>query len=459
MCEKTNEWSFDRRGLLKAAGTFAAGIAVPWVVRSASASAVERPKQHLAALHAQIAKHLEEGIIPFWLKRAWDRQHGGFLTNFDERGGPYEMPEKYLNTQCRLLWWFSTLTRHYPQRKEFKDLAVKGFDFIEKHFWDPKYGGWYWKIKRDGSPLDKGKVVYGQSFAIYATSEFYRSTRDPRGLSYAQKTFDLLQKYCADTLRGGYFENLKPDWTVEAPGFYAGDRKGLDTHMHLMEAFTVLFQASGEDVHRRKLMEITDLIIKHMIDPESGAGRNQFDLDFKPIPAIAINRTWNAERAGDKPAIPTDTTSYGHNIELAWLMNRAVQEAKADAGPYLKPMRGLLDHAVKNGVDWEYGGVYRDGTAKGAVLIKDKEFWQNSEALVGFLDGYETFGDKVFLDAFEKVWEFASKFMIIPGVGEWRTLLDREGRPIDPKIGNPWKVSYHTGRAALECKLRLEKMK
>jgi mannose/cellobiose epimerase-like protein (N-acyl-D-glucosamine 2-epimerase family) len=48
--------------------------------------------------------------------------------------------------------------------------------------------------------------------------------------------------------------------------------------------------------------------------------------------------------------------------------------------------------------------------------------------------------------------------MIIQNVGEWRTLLTREGAPIDANIGNPWKVSYHTGRAMLECYTRLKKL-
>jgi mannose/cellobiose epimerase-like protein (N-acyl-D-glucosamine 2-epimerase family) len=45
--------------------------------------------------------------------------------------------------------------------------------------------------------------------------------------------------------------------------------------------------------------------------------------------------------------------------------------------------------------------------------------------------------------------------MIIDKVGEWRTLLNRKGDAIDPKIGNPWKVAYHSGRATLECYSRL----
>jgi len=228
--------------------------------------------------------------------------------------------------------------------------------------------------------------------------------------------------------------------------------------MHLMESFTVLLEASGEEIHRRKLLEITDLIASRMVDPASGCGLNQFDAAWNPIPAIAIKRTWNAERMGEAPAQPTETTSYGHNVELAWLMRRALEIAKADIEPYKPILRRLLDHAVQHGVDWEFGGIYRDGLRDGGALVLEKEFWQHAESLVGFLDGYELFGDARYLDAFETIWRFVQRYMIIHDVGEWRTLLDRKGRPIDPKIGNPWKVSYHSGRAMVECLERLGRL-
>ena len=415
-------------------------------------------RSRLESLAEAVRQHLDNGIIPFWVQRASDQEHGGYYTSFDEQGHRLPMPEKYLNSQARLLWWFSRLHRTRPDIPGTQEMASRGVDFLIKYFWDEERGGFYWKVNRDGSRLDDGKVVYGESFAIYALAEYSLATEDPRGLDYAIRTFDLLQKYSADTLRGGYFENLEPDWTIAPPGFAAGDRKGLDTHMHLMESFTTLYAASGEEIHKRKLIEVIDLICEKMIDPASGCGLNQFNPAFQSIPAIAIRRTWNAERVGEKPADPIDTTSYGHNVELSWLLRRAIETAGVDPAPYEPVMRRLLDHATTHGVDWEYGGIFRDGFRDGGPLVLDKEFWQQSEVLIGFLDGYQAFKDERYLEAFETIWRFVVAHMIIPGVGEWRILLDRVGNPIDANTGNAWKVSYHTGRSMIECSERLAKL-
>ena len=398
-----------------------------------------------------------DAIMKFWLDRCEDKKYGGFLTNFDDKGKDLGTPEKYLNTQCRFIWTFSALLRR-GGGPEYKRLAEQGVDFMIKHLWDEKFGGFFWKCKQDGSELDKGKIVYGESFAIYALSEYYLATKDPRGLEYACKTFDALQKYCADTHFSGYREYFNEDWTPETPGFGGGDRKTLDSHMHLMESFTVLCEASGQEIHRRKLKEIIDLILEKMVDHKRGSGLNQFDLEWNSVPALSLKRTWNAERFGEQPAEPTQTTSYGHNTELVWLLSRALAVGGYDVAPYKGVMRQLLDHAIKNGVDWKFGGVFRDGLrATGKAIVLEKEFWQTAEILVGMLDGYATFGDEVYLKAFVNIWEFSQKFMVIEGLGEWRTLCDREGNILDGNIGNPWKVSYHTGRSAMEVADRLKR--
>jgi len=239
----------------------------------------------------ELTDHLENGIIPFWLKNGRDAECGGFFTCFDDHGRPSGDTNKYLVTQTRMVWGFSALAGMYPSIKAYANAAANGVSFLIRHFWDYEYGGWYWKTAREGSAIDRGKVVYGQSFVIYALSEYTLSTRDPTGLEYAKKTFDLLQKFCADTYNGGYYENLERDWTVSEPGFAAGDRKSLDTHMHLMEAFTTLARCSGLEIHRRKLIEVISVILDKMTNKKHGCGLNQFTIDFSPLPAINIRRT------------------------------------------------------------------------------------------------------------------------------------------------------------------------
>jgi mannobiose 2-epimerase len=412
----------------------------------------------MTAALAEIDDHLQNGILKFWLEKGVDGQYGGYLTCFDAEGNPLPDTDKYIVTQTRMIWGLSAFYRLNGD-KRLLDAARQGVDFFIRHFWDSKQGGWYWKVKRDGTLLDDGKVVYGQSFAIYVLAEYTLATGDPRGLDYAERTFDLLQKFCADTAKGGYFENLENDWSVSAPGFNAGDRKSLDIHMHLMEAFTTLAQCSGKEIHRRKLAEVIDVILNKMVNKKSGCGMNQFDCAFKPIPAINIRRTWNAERAtGEVIETPTDTTSYGHNVELAWLLNRAADVLGLPFDHYNETTRILLDHALKYGLDHKLGGVFRDGPHEGEALVKDKEWWQNSEVLVGFLDAYERLGDERYLDAFFITWDFDKKYFINPAVGEWRQLLTRDGGVIIGDIGNPWKAIYHTGRSMGECRSRLRRI-
>jgi mannose/cellobiose epimerase-like protein (N-acyl-D-glucosamine 2-epimerase family) len=121
------------------------------------------------------------------------------------------LANKYIVTQTRMIWGFSALSRFYPEMPQLKELAKQGVEFFIRYFWDSNHGGWFWKVAHDGRPIDEGKVVYGQSFAIYALAEYYLATKDPEGLRYAERTFDLLQKYCSDSTHGGYYENFEKE--------------------------------------------------------------------------------------------------------------------------------------------------------------------------------------------------------------------------------------------------------
>ena len=399
---------------------------------------------------------LSQKLLPFWLERSIDEIHGGYLTCINENGLVDAQADKMIVTQTRMLWGFSSLrcfASNAACAEEMEAAARRGYGFLIKYFWDHERGGFNWMTARDGRLLDGGKLMYAQSFGIYALCAYHLAYGRPEALAYAEKLFDLMQIYAADTANGGYLENLEPDWSPAGPGWCAGNRKSLDIHMHLMEAFTLLYKATGKEIHRRKLGEVIELILKHMVDG-AGYGRNQFDLQFNALPAINIRRTWNAERESNETiAAPEDTTSYGHNVELSWLLRLAYDTmGPSEDNPIVKK---LLDHSLEYGYDYEFGGVYRDGIGEGPALVTDKEWWQNFECLVGYLNGYLQYGDKKYFDAFAGTWEFIKKHFIVGEFGESRQLLRRDGTPVVSAIGNPWKGIYHTGRALAECVMRI----
>jgi mannose/cellobiose epimerase-like protein (N-acyl-D-glucosamine 2-epimerase family) len=148
------------------------------------------------------------------------------------------------------------------------------------------------------------------------------------------------------------------------------------------------------------------------------------------------------------------------HIPLVQYFNYAKGEmaARGRAKQKQTETRRLAEHALQYGLDPEHGGVYRDGPHTGPALVRDKEWWQNSEALVGWLDAYEQFADPRFAAAFLGNWEFDRKFFIHPQLGEWRQLLARDGSVLVGDLGNPWKACYHSGRSVLECVERLDRL-
>ena len=95
-------------------------------------------------------------------------------------------------------------------------------------------------------------------------------------------------------------------------------------------------------------------------------------------------------------------------------------------------MRKQLDHAVKAGIDDEYGGVYVEGPHDGGPAYDtEKEFWQQAETLVGMLDGCLAFGMNPYWKAYVQVHRFVFDKLVNREVGEWWPLLSRDGQHAD----------------------------
>jgi mannobiose 2-epimerase len=342
------------------------------------------------------------------------------------------------------------------------EFARHGVDFLLDRMWDRQHGGFYWTVDRRGAIQIDKKILYGLSFAIYALSEYTLATGDARGREYAEATFDLLQTHCADPEYGGYFEMFERDWTRCGPGSGGGDRKTLDAHMHLMEAFTTLYECTGGAPHRRALHEDIELLTGRILHPEFATGIPQFWADWRVAPQIKFDIVWGWDRfsEGGAKTHADDNTSYGHNVEFAWLLRHALHVLGEPSGPYEPIMRKQLDHAVGAGIDYEYGGVYVEGPHNGGPAYdREKEFWQQAETLIGMLDGCLAFGMDPYWEAYDTVHRFVFDKMVNREVGEWWPLLSRDGNTrIWTHMGHSWKINYHSVRAMIQSIDRLEKL-
>ena len=101
--------------------------------------------------------------------------------------------------------------------------------------------------------------------------------------------------------------------------------------MHLMEAFTTLYELTGAERHRRALEQVDRAHLRAHGRP----GHRLRHLHVRPrLDArsnLQLGTVWGSDRF-DPAGKPPEITSYGHNIELAWLYLHARRRALAPRG-------------------------------------------------------------------------------------------------------------------------------
>lgn len=381
----------------------------------------------------ELEKELKNNILGFWQNNTIDEKNGGFLGEIDQKLNVNNTAEKSLVLNTRILWTFSTAYRFY-KNEEYLNIAERAYDYVLNHFIDKEYGGLYWMVDSEGKPSQDKKQVYGQAFAIYALSEFYRSTGRQEALDKSIELFHILEKYGYDPEYKGYIEALSRDWKqtddLSLSDKDLNEKKSMNTHLHVLEAYTNLYRVWKSDVLQHKLAELIKVTLDHIVNPATA----HFHLFF--------DEQWN---------VKSDHISYGHDIEGSWLIYEAA-EVLNDAAL----LERSKDVAIKmaeatyaKGID-EDGGVLNEANSKG-LLDTDKDWWPQAEAVVGFYNAYQLTGDKKFEEAALKSWAFIQKYIVDHENGEWHWSVSRDGQPHvhQPKV-SAWKCPYHNSRACFE---------
>ena len=389
-------------------------------------------------LGARARAELTQNILPFWSTVAVDEVRGGIHGRVSNDLQVDDSGERTAVLCARVLWAFSASARVLgdPGYLRFADDAHA---YLMAHFVDPVHGGVFWSVDADGAVVDDRKQVYAQAFAVYALAEYARAGGGHAPLMAAEGLVGLVERHGADAEHGGYIEARARDWgPIEDMRLSARDLnapKSMNTLLHVMEAYTTLLAVTDDDGVRSRLADLVATILDDVADLRIGTFRMFFDEEWRPL---------------------SDTVSFGHDIEGAWLLAAA---ARAVGDPSLigraeRAAAVIADAVLRNGRD-ERGAVhYEYRPASGDVpslLDRDSHWWTQAEGVVGFLDAYRITGEQRFLDAAGAGWEFISEFHVDRVDGDWFKVLDvaRRPRSTTPKVG-PWECPYHHVRACLE---------
>jgi len=389
-------------------------------------------KETLLKLRNQISNELENNILPFWVALA-DKSHGGFYGSVTNDLKIDRMAPKGCILNSRILWTFSRAFLTYG-KKEYKDTAEHAYRFLKRAFWDYNNSGLYWMVDFFGNPIIKKKHIYNIAFGIYALSEYYRVFNDPDSLNMAILLYNLVEKYSYDEEYGGYIDAFSEEWNpisdmrlsqadLNAP-------KTMNTHLHLLEAYTNLYRVWKNNDLRKKLTDLVGIFSEKIIDPKT--------CHLK----LFFNEKWESL---------SDTVSYGHDIECSWLLCEAAnvlesQELQAKVRDIAIKM---TDKVIEEGYDSVFGGIYDHADSTGKSFRK--EWWPQAEMIVGLMNAIEITGKDTYLSPIVKTWEFIYMNIVDHRYGEWFHSVERNGRTIEnlPKV-EPWKCPYHNGRACME---------
>jgi len=395
-------------------------------------------KYELLQLKQELKEELTHNILPFWMEKMTDDKNGGYYGQMTGRNHLVPNAPKGGILNARIMWTFSSAALHF-KNPLYTQYAKRARDYAFEYFFDTENGGTYWMLNADGTPADTKKQIYSQAFFIYALVEYYRVTNDAACLDKAIDLFRLIEKYSFDTAQNGYFEAYSKNWVLledlRLSEKDANEKKTMNTHLHILEAYTNLYRVWKNEDLAKQLKNLIEIFLNKIINSET----HHLDLFF--------DENWDCK---------STLFSYGHDIEAAWLLEEAaVVLGNAET---LKQVRGVVvkvADAAAEGVQPSGSIVNEKNSATGHVDA-NCDWWPQAEAMVGFYNAYELSKDEAYAKKTIATWEFVKENIIDTKDGEWHWSVSLAGEidKANDKAGF-WKCPYHNGRMCLELMHRI----
>jgi len=370
--------------------------------------------------------------LEFWMENGVDRQFGGYLTCLDREGKVFST-YKSVWFQGRGMYIFAKAYNTIEKRPEWLEAARLGYEFLKRYCYDADRR-MFFIVTRDGTPVQKRRYYFSETFAVTGCAEYYKATGDKEALMLARNTFDsIIYLYQNPHI-------LPPKYNTEAV-----KAKALAIPMILTVTAQVLREADVDNAEKYDVF-ITQFV-KEIL--------NDF---FKPDDKVLLE---TVGLKGERLASPAGrSVNPGHSIEASWFLmyEGIIKGDKELVGKSLD----ILNWSFNRGWDKENGGLMHfidiEGRPSEKLEWDMKLWWPHSEALIAFLMAFKTTGDKLYLDRFHLVHEYLFEHFRDKQFGEWYGYLHRDGTISNDLKGNMFKGPFHIPRALILCYFMMNDM-
>ena len=371
-------------------------------------------------LHRAVAPVLawtKETALPFWGSVGVDERRGGFHERLDLAGAPVPSVPKRLMVQGRQLYVYShaAMLNWYSDGRRLADRCVEYL--LSSYYQADGKPGWVFALAPDGTIGNPMRDSYGHAFVLLGLAWYYRLTRDARILAVVDSTIRFLDEDLASP-RGGYRDAEPAPDTIRRQ----------NPHMHLMEAYLALYEATGRAEYRDHGLQMFRLFATRLFQPNTGTLCEYLTDELVPQPG----------RIGD-------IVEPGHHYEWVWLLRQLQRLTGESVETYTS---ALYRHADAHGWDGE-GLIVDELASAGNVLSPSRRTWPLTEAAKANIAEGEhargTFDEK----AAHCFTSLAGRFLARPITEGWMDRIGPAGEPLADFM--PASTLYHVFCAAAEA--------
>jgi mannobiose 2-epimerase len=301
------------------------------------------------------------------------------------------------------------------------------------------------------------KEAYGNAFAIYALSAYVRQTQDTSALALAKKAFLWLDKHSYDPRYGGYFQFLEADGTPLKQGFQGVPPKDQNSSIHLLEALTELYRVWPDPVVKERLLMMLALIRDKITTPKGYLqlflNEDLSPLSYRDSTKEAHQKHWLLDHISFGHDVETAYLMLEAS-EVAGLENDTLTLRKAK-----KMVDHSMRYGWDKTVGGFYeAGYYFKGQDTVTIIKDTKNWWAQAEGMNSLLMMATLFPNDAhnYKALFQTEWHYINTYLIDHVHGDWYPNgIDKEPEEKLAMKSQIWKGNYHNSRAMMNCMKRL----